>query len=106
MGAYNNLDTAVLGLMVGIEALREFIETLRNADLVTIPYGAPVFQKVGDPVNAFLAHRDTVVLTQSVAFTATNVFTMVLDGVTLAAITWVTNSVDMYTAINALLVAS
>ena len=106
MGAYNNLDTAVLGLMVGIEALRDFQETLRNGEGASIAYGAPLFQAPGDPVNAHIAHTDNVLLTQSGTFGASNSFVMTLNGVALSAIVYSTNNADMYTAIKAALVAA
>ena len=107
MGAYNELDVAIAGLRLGIESLADFIESFRSADVAgNIPYGVGVFMAVGGSPNGYLAHQDTVVLTQSGTFGASNVFTPTLNGVALGAVTYATNNADMYTAIKAEIVAA
>ena len=93
------MDTAILGLRLGIEGMQDFIETFRSAEIAqsVISYGYPIFQNSvsGDAVSGYTAHSDTITLTMSGAFTSGDITsTPTVSGTALTGVTWASYGSD------------
>lgn len=80
MGAYDNLDPAIAGLILGIDG-RKQVDTFVAQE--TIEFGAPVFGYVGDDDKCWNVKRDTGIITLDADLVTANVITttVTVDGV-------------------------
>lgn len=101
MGAYNDLDPAVLGLLNGYED--DIITGIAGED--GLYAGLPVFGHQGVEDVVFGAHLDQSTLTLSADLVADNVYTVVVNGTSIAK-TYASSHASSMTALIALINAN
>lgn len=85
MGAYNNLDTAIAGLKIGV-GFADRVETFKAAEVIA--FGSPVFVYEGDELNGYNVKQDVSTITLDADLVTSNVITTILtiDGVAQSAV--------------------
>jgi len=93
MGAYNYMDTAILGLAQGILGVTDFFETINCQEPNGITYGYPIFSPSGNTGIGYNAHQTQAVITTSGAFTSSDTAIIVtLNGVALSSVAYSSSS--------------
>ncbi len=98
MGAYNNIDNAVDGLLYGVAQPR--IESAIAKE--DIAYGTAVFGHAGYENQCYGAHLDRSTVTLDADLVASNVYTLTVNG-TAVAVTYATSHAATMTALIAAL---
>jgi hypothetical protein len=92
LGAYGNLAENLLGMPYGIDPFDA--ESPVCSELLGIDYGDPVVEYPGYEGLAYKPHTDTVTLTQSADFSASNSTVLTLNGVALDAVVYATSNAN------------
>ena len=100
MSAYNDMDTAVLGLKYGIDS---DVETMRA--VAAVNFGAPVFAYAGNDVNAYNAAMGDMTIALDGDLVASNVYTITING-TATAVTYATSHLNTMNLMKAALEAA
>jgi len=101
MSAYNNIDTAIAGLKVGLDS---HVESFRAYE--AIPFGKPCFGHVGDSLNVSTFYRDVAKIVFDADFVTGNSIVITVSGTAAAAVPFNTDhdttAADVVAAITAL----
>jgi len=104
MAAYDYIDTAMNGLLYGLN--RKIEGGWACAEENGIEFGAPVFGYVGDEINAYNLHLDTGKIVYSTDFVSLNSTIVTVNGVATSAVVFdtdhITTIIALVAAIDAL----